>query len=84
VLSVVTLCALPFIVKGGHIQGSRAPICGPKNKVIKTYYMEQVLSSTDRDLLLVAVQIPDRPILRPVSLVYGRRLCYRLQHRLAC
>jgi hypothetical protein len=55
VLSVVTLCALPFIVKGGHIQGSRAPICGPKNKVIKTYYMEQVMSSTDRDLLLVAV-----------------------------
>jgi hypothetical protein len=50
VLSIVTLCC-PFM----YIQGARALTGRPRNIVIKTYYMEQVMSSADRDLLLVAV-----------------------------
>jgi hypothetical protein len=29
---LVTLCALPFIAQGGHVQGCWAPTCGPRGK----------------------------------------------------
>jgi hypothetical protein len=38
---LVTLCALPFIAQGGHVQGYWAPTCGPRNT------MDVVLGATN-------------------------------------
>jgi hypothetical protein len=56
------VCALPFIVQGRQLQGSRAPTGGSRNIVIKTYCTEQLMTSVDRDLLLVIVQISASPL----------------------